>query len=1401
MSRSKPPKTWQENEPASPIESLSRSIADLEARIQGLNARSRRGTSRSENLGSVSEAVMRQRMLERDQQQPQKPVPAEQRPAPLVQRESAKQQASATQSAMRETSGAMRDIAEALVSLRDDLRRDISENMNREFGSLRRDVDEIKAMTGNAAKRPDLAGDLAQIANQLEALENRRSDSQAGELQTELDDLRRMVNELASEESMRRLENRWDGLEEQISGLDPSASLREDLVTLSYRLDEIKSSIGQLPSALPLNQLEDKIKMLVAAIDAMARQPAAADPEIARQFAMVDDRLDEISRAIVASSVSTTSGVAPADIERLESRLESVIESVAKIAEAEASNIQHLQSRLDAVADSVSQSAAAEASNIRQLEERLNTVVDSVTKSAKAESANILKLEDRLAAVIDGFTQSAGADVSNIQKLEARLQAVIDDIGSSTRSDASAIQHVQDRLEAVIESVTQSAAADSANLHRLENRLDSVVDHIGRLDQAQRDDQLPQRLEALSTRVEELASEQPYAMLLDRLDHLSESIGEQSSSTDPQLVGQLEEIARKVESLDFETVNAHLGDQLKALSLRIDNINGDLAATNSNQDMLYGRLEDLAERVEVSVAQQSAMDLSPLEKRLSEIADRLDAGQSRQAPNDDSIRNLETQVANLSKLIASSEITGGASPDLDTRLTAIEDQLLSGRAADHDMVIETARQAAEAAVASYQQSGAPVTEVSAIETLVGDLRSLEDLSRKSEERNARTIDAVHGTLMKIAGRLDRLETGEPAPETEHVARAPEEPAFEASSETAQLPDDAPGEQVQHEEDNRSDKAFLSGLMQRMTATQDRVEPSGAEVLQDIDPAPSIDPVEDIDPETANTPLEPGSGAPDIKRIMAKVREAQHMADDDGPYKAAADQAKADKADFIAAARRAARAAASEAADIDESEDQQVEKSGSLGQAIKKRRRPLLLAAGAILLAVLSYPLISGMFSGNGAPLQTAMVEPAAETESQIPAVTLPVPVTEESIDEVQISKGDGNASDGILVTRQSSGTGDPGPSNYMSPSNEIQISNTFLPSQTADSMQTQSTSVDSSEPQTMAAAPTNAVGMSVEPSQITDDAATQQGVRNIDQMAAVGPQDVDSTEPLAAIEAPPQEAGPAALREAAAGGDPLALFEIGARYSEGRGVTTDLREAAKWYELAAQRGFAPAQYRLANFYEKGTGIERDLPKAMVWYERAAEHGNASAMHNLAVLHAMGQNGQSDYDTAGDWFTKAANLGVKDSQYNLAILHARGSGVPQDLEESYKWFAIAADGGDKDAAEKRDEVANALSPEQLDSARAKAELWKPAAMSEDANSVLIPSEWRGVDTRTASVDMEKAVRNIQAILTKNGFDTGGVDGVMGQKTVAAIKAFQTSIGMEPTGKVDDALVKELLARNN
>ncbi len=204
---------------------------------------------------------------------------------------------------------------------------------------------------------------------------------------------------------------------------------------------------------------------------------------------------------------------------------------------------------------------------------------------------------------------------------------------------------------------------------------------------------------------------------------------------------------------------------------------------------------------------------------------------------------------------------------------------------------------------------------------------------------------------------------------------------------------------------------------------------------------------------------------------------------------------------------------------------------------------------------------------------------------------------------------------------------------------------------------------------------------------------------------------------------------PVGLQTAAEAGNPSAQYELGVRYADGRSVGRDAKVAALWLAKAADQGFAPAQYRLASFFEKGVGVAQDKARAKKLYTQASEAGNPRAMHNLAVMLADG-DGHPDYPGAADWFRKAATYGIHDSQYNLAILLARGLGVPQSLVQSYQWFAIAAAQNDADAAHKRDEVGSKLSASDLAAAKAFAAAFQPKAVEPAAEALPSSTGWDG-----------------------------------------------------------------------
>ncbi|MGE0740199.1 MAG: AAA family ATPase [Hyphomonadaceae bacterium] len=137
---------------------------------------------------------------------------------------------------------------------------------------------------------------------------------------------------------------------------------------------------------------------------------------------------------------------------------------------------------------------------------------------------------------------------------------------------------------------------------------------------------------------------------------------------------------------------------------------------------------------------------------------------------------------------------------------------------------------------------------------------------------------------------------------------------------------------------------------------------------------------------------------------------------------------------------------------------------------------------------------------------------------------------------------------------------------------------------------------------------------------------------------------------------------------------------------------------------AAEAGDAQAQYRLAKSYERAA----DLLLARQWTERAAGNGDARAMHDLGVYYARGEGGVDvDAVAAFRWFRQAAELGVADSQYNLGVLYQDGRGVNADAHEALFWYLVAARGQDTGADARIAAAEAALTPLQIEQARARA----------------------------------------------------------------------------------------------
>ncbi|KAI9335161.1 hypothetical protein DFJ73DRAFT_32542 [Zopfochytrium polystomum] len=178
-------------------------------------------------------------------------------------------------------------------------------------------------------------------------------------------------------------------------------------------------------------------------------------------------------------------------------------------------------------------------------------------------------------------------------------------------------------------------------------------------------------------------------------------------------------------------------------------------------------------------------------------------------------------------------------------------------------------------------------------------------------------------------------------------------------------------------------------------------------------------------------------------------------------------------------------------------------------------------------------------------------------------------------------------------------------------------------------------------------------------------------------------------------------------RAALMGGDPIAMFNLGALHEKGRiplgygtkdSTTTEskgkpeLTGAAAWYGLCVEHSrdmsatgedlpstAINASFNLGVFKEKGWGgLPINLEEAVALYKDAAERGHKRAQFNYGVCLKRGRGCKKSLEDAVRWFKKAADQGHPDAQFNLGNSYKYGEGVEKNLKEAVRWYTRASD---------------------------------------------------------------------------------------------------------------------------
>ncbi len=105
-------------------------------------------------------------------------------------------------------------------------------------------------------------------------------------------------------------------------------------------------------------------------------------------------------------------------------------------------------------------------------------------------------------------------------------------------------------------------------------------------------------------------------------------------------------------------------------------------------------------------------------------------------------------------------------------------------------------------------------------------------------------------------------------------------------------------------------------------------------------------------------------------------------------------------------------------------------------------------------------------------------------------------------------------------------------------------------------------------------------------------------------------------------------------------GDASAQFQLGRQHLTGTGVAQDARQAARWFNLAAEKNYAPAQALLGQLIFHGNGVPKQSARGLMWLTLAKEGADETRESWIIVMHdeALSVSPESDRQAALDYLS-------------------------------------------------------------------------------------------------------------------------------------------------------------------
>lgn len=119
-------------------------------------------------------------------------------------------------------------------------------------------------------------------------------------------------------------------------------------------------------------------------------------------------------------------------------------------------------------------------------------------------------------------------------------------------------------------------------------------------------------------------------------------------------------------------------------------------------------------------------------------------------------------------------------------------------------------------------------------------------------------------------------------------------------------------------------------------------------------------------------------------------------------------------------------------------------------------------------------------------------------------------------------------------------------------------------------------------------------------------------------------------------------------------GEPEALFNVGIMYMNGTHFPRDMREGARYFKMAADKGYVRAQVNYARALHLGDGVNCDVNEPARYYKMAADNGDPIGQFKYGTFLMMGQGVPRNPQEGMRYVQMAAGQGNEDA---LAFIQA------------------------------------------------------------------------------------------------------------------------------------------------